>query len=92
MPSRIRIYVEPRDAWIGAYVAADAVYVCLLPFVVIQWARRVRDLAGFELFCGVAGIEPGPEAMAVYLREVHGWDGQMAEVNEANRKDSTDGD
>jgi hypothetical protein len=89
MASRICIYVEPRDAWIGAYVAADAVYVCLLPFVVIRWARRVRDPADFELFCRVAGIEPGPEAMAAYLREVHGWDGQMAEVTE---EESHDGD
>lgn len=37
--SRLRIYLEPRDAWIGAFVARDAVYVCPLPFVVFRWRR-----------------------------------------------------
>jgi hypothetical protein len=36
---RLALYVEPRDAWIGAYVAPDAVYVCPLPFCVARWAR-----------------------------------------------------
>ena len=31
--------VEPRDAWVGVYVAVDAVYVCALPFVVARWSR-----------------------------------------------------
>lgn len=38
--SRLRIYLEPRDAWIGVYVAPGAIYVCLLPFVVIRWRRQ----------------------------------------------------
>ena len=38
---RISVYVEPRDAWIGLYVAPGALYFCPLPFVVIKWARRV---------------------------------------------------
>jgi hypothetical protein len=37
---RLAVYVEPRDAWVGAYVAPDAVYVCPLPFVVLRWKRR----------------------------------------------------
>jgi hypothetical protein len=37
---RWRIYIEPRDAWVGAYIAKDAVYVCPLPFVVIRRWRR----------------------------------------------------
>jgi hypothetical protein len=36
---RLRIYLEPRDAWIGAYIAERAVYVCPLPFLVIRWRR-----------------------------------------------------
>lgn len=36
---RIRIYFEPRDAWIGAYIAENAIYVCPLPFLVIRWTR-----------------------------------------------------
>ena len=37
MSGRLRVYLERRDAWIGCYVANDAVYVCPLPFVVIRW-------------------------------------------------------
>lgn len=36
---RLLAYVEPRDLWIGVYVAEDYVYVCLLPFVVLRWER-----------------------------------------------------
>jgi hypothetical protein len=38
--SRLRIYVEPRDAWVGAYIAEHAVFVCPLPFLVIRWRRK----------------------------------------------------
>lgn len=34
------IYLEPRDAWVGAYVARDYVYVCPLPFLVIRVDRK----------------------------------------------------
>jgi hypothetical protein len=44
---RLRVYVEPRDAWVGCYVARDAVYVCPVPFVVFRWQRRVRVVRGF---------------------------------------------
>lgn len=37
---RLRVYIEPRDLWIGVYVARDAVYVCPLPTIVIRWRRR----------------------------------------------------
>ena len=36
---RWRVYLEPRDIWIGVYVARDAIYVCPLPFLVIRWQR-----------------------------------------------------
>jgi hypothetical protein len=36
---RIQVYIEPRDLWVGAYVAPEAVYVCLLPVLVIRWSR-----------------------------------------------------
>jgi hypothetical protein len=36
---RLRVYFEPRDVWVGAYVAKGAVYVCPLPCVVIRWQR-----------------------------------------------------
>jgi hypothetical protein len=37
--SRLQLYVEPRDAWVGVYVAPNAVYVCPLPFLVVRWSR-----------------------------------------------------
>ncbi len=36
---RLSVYLEPRDAWIGVYVAPAAVYVCPLPFLVLRWDR-----------------------------------------------------
>jgi hypothetical protein len=37
---RLAVYIEPRDAWVGAYVATSAVYVCPLPFVVLRFERK----------------------------------------------------
>lgn len=36
---RLSVYVEPRDVWVGVYVAPTAVYVCPLPLLVIKWDR-----------------------------------------------------
>lgn len=36
---RFQFYVEPRDAWVGVYVGPEAVYICLLPFLVVRWTR-----------------------------------------------------
>lgn len=36
---RLQVYVEPRDLWVGVYLAPAAVYVCPLPTLVIRWAR-----------------------------------------------------
>lgn len=36
---RLALYIEPRDAWVGVYVAPNSVYVCPLPFVVVRWSR-----------------------------------------------------
>jgi hypothetical protein len=38
----VTVYLEPRDAWIGAYVAEDYVYICPLPFLVVRIDRRLR--------------------------------------------------
>lgn len=38
--ARLRLYLEPRDAWVGVYNAPSAVYVCLLPFLVIKYRKR----------------------------------------------------
>jgi hypothetical protein len=41
---RLRIKVEPRDLWIGAYVdpAARRLYVCVVPClpIVLDWGPR----------------------------------------------------
>lgn len=37
---RLQLYIEPRDAWVGVYVAPNAVYVLLLPFLVLRWAKH----------------------------------------------------
>jgi len=37
--SRLQLYAERRDVWAGFYVAPDAIYVCLLPMLVIRWQR-----------------------------------------------------
>lgn len=37
---RLQVYVEPRDIWVGVYVAETAVYVCPLPLIVLKWSRK----------------------------------------------------
>lgn len=37
---RLAVYIEPRDVWIGVYVAPVAIYVCPLPLLVLRWTRR----------------------------------------------------
>lgn len=37
---RFSVYLEPRDVWIGVYVAPGAIYVCPLPLLVLKWERR----------------------------------------------------
>jgi hypothetical protein len=36
---RLAIYLEPRDAWVGLYIAPHAIYACPLPFLVLRWTR-----------------------------------------------------
>lgn len=44
----MRLYIEPRDAWVGYYRGETNHYVCVLPCIVFKWRRRVRkvDLNG----------------------------------------------
>ena len=49
---RYQLYLEPRDAWIGVYVAPDAVYVCPLPWVVLKVWRKVRPSLVAPVRCG----------------------------------------
>jgi hypothetical protein len=39
---RLSVYIEPRDVWIGIYVAPGAIYICLLPCLVIRWSYHDR--------------------------------------------------
>jgi hypothetical protein len=36
---RLQVYLEPRDVWVGVYLAEHAVYVCILPCLVARWSR-----------------------------------------------------
>lgn len=36
---RLQVYLEPRDLWVGLFVAPAAVYVCPAPCFVVRWAR-----------------------------------------------------
>jgi hypothetical protein len=63
---RLQVYIEPRDAWIGVYVAPDAVYVLLLPFLVLRWARPTVNLGRHlrlihvaRAGCDDCSVEPG---------------------------------
>jgi hypothetical protein len=38
---RLWLLFEPRDLWIGVYVAPRAVYLGV-PFLVLKWERRPR--------------------------------------------------
>jgi hypothetical protein len=35
----LEIYPEWRDLWVGVFVGPDAVYVCLLPCMVLRFSR-----------------------------------------------------
>lgn len=39
---RLSVYVEPRDLWVGVYVAPAALYVCPLPLLVLKWNRGIQ--------------------------------------------------
>jgi hypothetical protein len=49
---RVQFYIEPRDAWVGVYVAPDAVYVCPLPFVVVKVHRGVNTQEPCDICSG----------------------------------------
>jgi hypothetical protein len=36
---RLSMYLEPRDIWIGVYVAPNAMYIRPVPTLVIKWIR-----------------------------------------------------
>lgn len=37
---RLSLVLEPRDLWLGVYVAPGAVCVCLVPCLPLRWERR----------------------------------------------------
>ncbi|WP_327591266.1 hypothetical protein OHA25_61105 (plasmid) [Nonomuraea sp. NBC_00507] len=39
---RLAVCVEPRDLWVGVYIAPDSVYMLLFPMLVFRWRRRPR--------------------------------------------------
>lgn len=57
----MKVYIEPRDWWIGYYRGDEHNYVCPLPCVVVRWKRRpphwVRRIGPIDF---AAGKPPGP--------------------------------
>lgn len=61
----MKVYIEPRDWWVGYYRGDEHHYVCPLPTVVIRWDRKaaripepviVPGATPFDLCtCGVCG-------------------------------------
>jgi hypothetical protein len=49
----VRVYIEPRDWWIGYYRGDTHHYVCPLPTVVVRWPRR-----GQKATAALAPIKP----------------------------------
>ena len=39
-PGASSLIFEPRDAWIGVFAGPGAVYVALVPFLVLRWERN----------------------------------------------------
>lgn len=37
---RWQVYLEPRDLWIGVYIAEQAVYVVPVPTLVARYTRK----------------------------------------------------
>ena len=37
---RLSLLFEPRDLWVGVYVSPRAVFVCVVPRLVLKWERR----------------------------------------------------
>jgi hypothetical protein len=60
---RVQLYIEPRDAWIGVYIAPRATFVCPLPFVVLRWDRHRHDPieCACELTAADAPATPSPK-------------------------------
>ncbi len=40
MNGRLSFYAEPRDIWVGVYVAESYIYILPLPMLVIRWERQ----------------------------------------------------
>ena len=39
---RFWLIFEPRDVWLGVFIAPKAVYVCVVPCLPVKWERRPR--------------------------------------------------
>lgn len=43
---RLSLVFEPRDLWLGLYVAPGALYVCLVPCLPLRWQWRKPERPG----------------------------------------------
>lgn len=37
---RLSLLIEPRDIWLGVFIAPHAVYICVIPCLPFRWARK----------------------------------------------------
>lgn len=42
----MKVYFEPRDLWVGLYIAPNAFYFCPLPTLVFKWERSAAPEGG----------------------------------------------
>lgn len=46
----MKVYIEPRDWWIGYYRGPNHHYVCPIPCVVIRWPHKAWRGVPFEIY------------------------------------------
>lgn len=52
----MKVYLEPRDVWVGYFRGDDHHYVCPLPCVVVRWRRKAtRNEPTASIFPGIEG-------------------------------------
>jgi hypothetical protein len=41
--TRVRLIFEPRDLWVGVYAGPHAVFIALIPCLVLRWDRATTE-------------------------------------------------
>jgi hypothetical protein len=54
----MRVYIDTADWWVGLYRGPNHYYVCLLPCVVIRWARAAPNSTEGRLSAHAYATDP----------------------------------